>query len=282
METLARKAHIDLVRIETDTHPLDGLYYTPVGPTRAQAMILHGNCMNFYTGAARFLPERLAELGIATLAFNRRGHDIMATLNSREAVGGAFQRIDEAIADNTFAEGWLRAQWDRAPIVIGHSNGGMLAVRHCAGRSDIPGMILLSAHQGGAGMVPFASGNGLLAQDRLTEVTLDARARVADGRGQELMLLPGWWYAVTANSFLDNLEKLPELLPLAAEIQCPSLFVAGGLEPPEMYPAKAFAARTPRPCTVQIVPECDHFYSNHEDVVSGIVTDWLAQNVLEP
>src|SRR6056297_2571331 len=74
METNARKAHIDLVRIETDTHPLDGLYYSPVGPTRAQAMILHGNCMNFYTGAARFLPERLADLGIATPAFNRRGH----------------------------------------------------------------------------------------------------------------------------------------------------------------------------------------------------------------
>ena len=171
-----------LVSIETDTHPLDGLYYQPRGETRAQAMILHGNCMNFYTGAPKFLPPRLAELGIATLAFNRRGHDVIATLNSRASTGGAYQRIDEAIADSGYAEAWLRDRRDEAPIVIGHSNGGMLAVQHAAGRTDLPALILLSAHQGGSGMVPFASANGLLAQDRLPEFERMAREAVAAGR----------------------------------------------------------------------------------------------------
>lgn len=266
---------LSLVSIETDTHPLDGLYYRPRGEIRAQAMILHGNCMNFYTGAPRFLPPALAALGIATLAFNRRGHDIMATLNSREVTGGAFQRIDEARADSGFAEAWLRARGP-TPIVIGHSNGGMLAAAHTAGRDDIPALVLLSAHQGGRGMVPFASAAGLLAQDRLDEITETARAALRAGQGDKLMLLPGWWYAVTAQSFLDNLERLPDLLALAPAIRCPCLFLAGDQEAPRQYPARAFAAATAGPAEAQIIPGCDHFYTGRADEAAARVTRWLA------
>lgn len=266
---------LSLVSIKTDTHPLDGLYYRPRGGIRAQAMILHGNCMNFYTGAPRFLPPALAALGIATLAFNRRGHDIMATLNSREVTGGAFQRIDEACADSAFAEAWLRERGP-APIVIGHSNGGMLAAAHVAGRGDVPALVLLSAHQGGRGMVPFASRAGLLAQDRLDEITDAARAALREGRGDELMLLPGWWYAVTAASFLDSLERLPDLMALASEIRCPTLFLAGDREPPEQYPARAFAAAAGGPAEAQVIPDCDHFYTGKFDDVIARVTGWLA------
>src|SRR5256885_1381806 len=66
-----------LVSIATDTIPLDGAWYEPDGGRAAQAALLfHGNTMNFYTGAPRFLPPALVELGLACLAFNRRGHDI--------------------------------------------------------------------------------------------------------------------------------------------------------------------------------------------------------------
>lgn len=263
-----------LVSIETDSHPLDGLYYRPRGEIRAQAMILHGNCMNFYTGVPRFLPPALARLGIATLAFNRRGHDILATLNSREVLGGAFQRIDEARADSRFAEGWLRERGP-TPIVIGHSNGGMLAAAHVAGRDDIPALVLFSAHQGGRGMVPFASAAGLLAQDRLDEITESARANVRAGRGDALMLLPGWWYAVTAHSFLDNLERLPDLLGLAPDISCPSLFLVGDQEAPRQYPAHAFAAAASGPAEAQIIPDCDHFYTGRAEEATARAIRWL-------
>lgn len=265
---------VSLVSIETDTHPLDGLYYRPRGEIRAQAMILHGNCMNFYTGAPRFLPPALARLGIATLAFNRRGHDIIATLNSREATGGAFQRIDEALADSRFAEGWLRERGP-APIVIGHSNGGLLAAAHVAGRADIPALVLLSAHQGGRGMVPFASRAGLLAQDRLGEISDAARAALRDGRGDALMLLPGWWYAVTAASFVDMLDRLPDLMRLAPDVGCPTLFLAGDAEPPEQYPARAFAAAAGGPAEAQIIPDCDHFYTGRFEETTARVVAWL-------
>ena len=86
--------------------------------------------MNFYTGAPRFLPPVLTKLGYACLAFNRRGHDILAIRNSRAAEGAAFQTYAEAIEDNRLAARWTVKKGFPEPIVIGHSNGGTLAVRH--------------------------------------------------------------------------------------------------------------------------------------------------------
>src|SRR5262245_14408624 len=121
---------LSLVSIATDTHDLDGLFYEPDAPARGAAMLLHGNCMTFYTGAPRFLSPHLTRLGYAALAYNRRGHDMVATLNSRAVSGGSFQMTKQAIADNRHAAGWLKERGFPAPIVIGHSNGGMLAVQH--------------------------------------------------------------------------------------------------------------------------------------------------------
>ena len=73
-----------LVSIPTDTVPLDGAYYEPEGrATTGAALLFHGNTMNFYQGAPRFLPPVLTALGLACLAFNRRGHDILSTRDSR-------------------------------------------------------------------------------------------------------------------------------------------------------------------------------------------------------
>src|SRR5205085_650366 len=183
-----------LVSVATDTLSLEGAWYEPAGAkARAAALLFHGNTMNFYSGAPRFLPPRLAELGLASLAFNRRGHDILAIRDSRAAEGAAFQTIAQAIADNRYAARWLAARGYPHPVIIGHSNGGMLAVQHVADHPETPALVLLSAHCGGKDMVPLASRAGLLAGERLEEITAQARAMVATGKGAELMLLPGWW-----------------------------------------------------------------------------------------
>src|SRR5204862_1069355 len=132
------------------------------------------------------------------LAFNRRGHDILAVRNSRAAEGAAFQAVAEAVADNRYAAKWLADRGFAHPIVIGHSNGGMLAVRHVADHLHTPALVLLSAHCGGRNMVPLASQAGLLACDRLDEITTRAEQLVNVGKGSELMLLPGWWYVTSA------------------------------------------------------------------------------------
>ena len=62
-------------------------------------LLFHGNTMNFYVGAPRFLPPVLTRLGFACLAFNRRGHDILSIRDSRAAEGAAFQRRSAGSCD---------------------------------------------------------------------------------------------------------------------------------------------------------------------------------------
>src|SRR3954447_22798291 len=104
--------------------------------------------MNFYVGAPRFLPPALTAMGYACLAFNRRGHDILSTRDSRIAEGAAFQSVSQAVEDNRTAARWLADRGHETPVVIGHSNGGMLAVRHVADHPKTSALVLLSAHCG--------------------------------------------------------------------------------------------------------------------------------------
>src|SRR5206468_5070452 len=227
----------------TGTIPLDGLYYEPEGRVEGAALLFHGNAMNFYVGALRFLAPVLMKLGLACLAFNRRGHDILSTRSSRVPEGGAFQLAREGIEDNRSAARWMAERGFPHPVIIGHSNGGMLAVQHVADHPDTPALVLLSAHTGGTRQVENASRAGLMAGDRLDEIVAQARAMVAAGRGHDLLLMPGWWYVASADSFLDRMTSMPAILDLAPSINCPVLFIRGDQESAESYPAEQFQAR---------------------------------------
>ena len=269
-----------LVSIPAGSVPLDGAWHEPEGGAAAGAALLfHGNTMNFYVGAPRFLPPALTQLGLACLAFNRRGHDILGIRNSRAAEGAAFQKIAEALEDNRIAARWVAERGFPDPVVIGHSNGGMLAVRHVADHPRTRALVLLSAHCGGKDMVPLACKTGLLAGDRLEAITAQARSLVTAGKGRELLLLPGWWYVTSAESFLDVLTECPDTLELAPKISCPVLYLRGDQEPRDLYPAEEFKRRCAGPCDVEIVPDCEHFYVGREAAVSNIVCSWLAHKL---
>jgi pimeloyl-ACP methyl ester carboxylesterase len=267
-----------LVTIPTDTYPLEGALHEPDGDPKGAVLLFHGNTMNFYVGAPRFLPPALTRLGLACLAFNRRGHDILSTRGSRQAAGGAFQFTREAIADNRTAAAWLAARGFPAPIVIGHSNGGMLGTQHVVDHPQTPALVLLSAGRGGVRTVSGGK-EGLFAGNREAELTAQARKLVAAGRGRELMFMPGWWWVISAESFLDRIQSVPDTIALAPKIKCPVLFVRGDQEDAERYPAEEYRRAAGGPCRVEIVPDCDHFYNGREDVVSRIVADWLQQTL---
>ncbi|MEK9661223.1 MAG: alpha/beta fold hydrolase [Alphaproteobacteria bacterium] len=269
----------ELVTIATDTkQPLDGAWYEPDGGATAGAvMLLHGNTMNFYVGAPRFLPPALTALGFACLAFNRRGHDILSNRDSRAVEGAAFQTTAEGIADNEFAAAWLADRGFDAPVPIGHSNGGFLAVQHAARHPETPAMVLLSAHAGGTHQTDLAPVTGLLGGARTEELRAEAEQMIAAGRGDELMLLPGWWYVATWRSYLDRLTTMPGTVATAPRIECPVLYIRGDRERVDAYPAERFAAASGGPCDVEIVPDCDHYYVGREDEITRRVVAWLGK-----
>lgn len=268
----------ELVSIPTDTIPLDGAYYEPDGGAQAgAALFFHGNTMNFYVGAPRFLPPVLTRLGFACLAFNRRGHDVLSTRNSRIAEGGAFQSTREALEDNRIAARWLAGRGFPAPVVIGHSNGGMLGVQHVVDHPRTPALVLLSAGRGGAQSDTVKGTERLFAMDRFQELKARAEELVREGRGRELMFMPGWWYVISAESFLDRIRSVPDTIALAPRITCPVLAIRGDREDVHRYPAEEFQRAAGGPCRVEIVPDCDHFYNGREDAVCGIVSSWLVE-----
>ena len=266
------------VPIATPTHPLDGAFYVPDEGADRAALIFHGNCKNFYSGPSRFLAEPLVAAGFAVLSFNRRGHDVIHT-HGRGWSGGANQLVAEMLEDDALAAAWLAEQGFPSPVVIGHSNGGMLAVPHVAARPDTPAMVLLSAHRGGPEIGRLNSENGLFAKDRYDEFLEESRRRIAEGRGKELMLLPGWWHAITAETFVDFVTRCPDMMEHAPQVRCPTLYVRGDLERADIYPAEEFAARSGGPTDVVIPENCDHFYTGQESEVADLVVGWLRERL---
>ena len=188
-----------LVSIPTDTIPLDGAWYEPDGAVRGAVLLFHGNTMNFYVGAPRFLPPVLTRLGLACLAFNRRGHDIMSTRNSRIAGGGASSPPPKRLPTTGSLRYGSQPRGFPDPVVIGHSNGGMLGVRHVADHPRTPALVLLSAHA--AARHGAAGEQGRTCSRRIGWKRSPGRPRKSPrGRGRELMLLPGWWYVITAGA----------------------------------------------------------------------------------
>jgi len=268
----------ELISIPTPTAPLAGLYYEPDdGATAGAAVYFHGNTMNFYVCAARFLPPILTGLGFAFLAFNRRGHDVLSTRNSRIVEGGALQTNAEAIEDNRLAAEWLAKRGFPRPVIIGHSYGGMLGVRHVADHPETPALVLLSAGRGGPRVNQTSGTERLFAVDRFDELKSRAEELVNAGRGNELMFMPGWWYVISAESFLDRIATVPDTIGLAPKIRCPVLAIRGDKEDVDRYPAEEFQRVAGGPCRVEIVPKCDHFYNGREDAIAEIVSSWLVQ-----
>jgi pimeloyl-ACP methyl ester carboxylesterase len=157
----------------------------------------------------------------------------------------------------------------------------MLAVQHCAGNARVRALVLLSAHMGGRNLFRTISQSGLMAGDRFEEFSARARGLVAAGKGGELMQVPGWWWIISADTFVDYLDACPDILELAPQIRCPVLFLRGDQEVKHIYPGEAFVERAGGPAEFALVPDCDHFYHKREAAAFDLVADWLVRAGIE-
>ncbi len=134
----------------------------------------------------------------------------------------------------------------------------------------------MSAHRGGRTAREAQLTRGFLAADKVDEVMARAEALVAAGRGRELMLLPGWWFVVSAESYVDRMTQMPDILELAPRIRCPVLYVRGDQESATAIPTEDFKRYAGGRCDVEVIPNCDHFYNSCESAVCDVVGAWLA------
>ena len=272
----------ELVTFEArDGWPLDGLFYAAGSGERGfAALLVHGKVMNFYTGPCRLLPPHLTPLGCPCLAMNRRGHDLGGIRTGRESYGGAWERFADSQSDIAGGVDELKRRGFGRIVLIGHSFGGIAAAAYAAAHPrDIAALGLCSAGTGGRGYLVQSSRRGMLAGERHEEIDAEARRLVADGQGDAMIALPGWWYAITAASWVDLSENVPVTVDNARAYPGPVLSLRGEKEAEALYPAEAVAAAASPRATLAIVAGGDHFYNGVEEAFVSAVCGWYAAKV---
>lgn len=189
------------------------------------------------------------------------------------------QLTQEGIEDNRLAAAWMAERGFAAPIVIGHSNGGMLGVAHVVDHPQTPALVLLSAHRGGDSARAAQLQRNLLAGNDVDQVFAKAHALISAGRGKDLMMVAGWWFVVSAESFVDRMTNMPDIVALAPRVKCPVLYIRGDQETTAAIPAETYRDHAGGPCDVEVVADCDHFYVGREPEICRIAADWLARNL---
>jgi len=256
---------------------LDGVWYRPEGGARAVTAVLlvHGKARNFYTGPSRFLAPHIVARGFATLAINRRGHDVIyAQPGHREAGGAAWEVFSDSQQDILGAVNWLAGQGYPRVALVGHSFGGVACAYFTAEHPDrVPAMALCSAAAGGPAYLEIVSRQGWLAGEGLPALLERAQELRAAGRGEELLHAPRWWWAISARSALEL--NVPSLVEAAGRTRCPILAIRGSLEPVDAYPIERVRDAADGRAVTAIVGG-DHYYAGHEKEAGEVVADWLA------
>ncbi len=147
------------VTLPFEPAPLHGTMLTPDGETRAVAVIIAGSGptdrdgnspMGVTASTYRLLAEGLAERGIATVRYDKRG----IAQSAAAATAEADLRFDHMAED---ARGWARLATETTgrpcAWLVGHSEGALVAQVAANGTDGICGLVLLSGAGRPAGTV---------------------------------------------------------------------------------------------------------------------------------
>lgn len=138
------------VELASSPAPLHGTLLTPEGQTRAAAVIIAGSGptdrdgnspVGVAGGVYRQLAEGLAERGVATVRYDKRGVAASAAAGADEA-----RLTFDALIDDARAWARLTAERTGQPCVwlIGHSEGALIGQAAAADNPQVCGLVLLS------------------------------------------------------------------------------------------------------------------------------------------
>ncbi|MEX2186981.1 MAG: alpha/beta fold hydrolase, partial [Pirellulales bacterium] len=197
-------------------------------------LCLHGAGSHFY-GSSIFpgLTDTFANLGLAVLRVNTRGHDIVSTAatdRGPKRLGGAFEIVDDCRHDVAAWLDFLAARGLPRVAIVGHSLGAVKAIYALANQPHE------SAHCIIAISPPRLSYRHFRQSPRDAEffaAITTAQEHVAAGRGETLMEvtfpLP---YLITAAGYVDKYGPAEryDFVNLLDRTPCPALFTFGEVE----------------------------------------------------
>jgi pimeloyl-ACP methyl ester carboxylesterase len=278
---------VRLVHIRAaDGRILEGLVYEPEGGRRAESslLLLHGKGGNFYSGVNRFVPADLRRAGMATrcLVLNMRCHDLAYTRadvpfidmpNGQPAVdGGMYEDFGAGLIDVAAGVEYLRAREDSPVVIGGHSSGGFYAALHAAVDDSIAGLALFSPLTSNRRPLAFWFPGAEL--DRALE---EARNCVSSGRGNQLITVPTWFYAISAQALLERAEEPEDLwIKAMGSYKSPVLMTWGSSETRAVMWSELPAAFGSELVQTVEVPDAEHNYIGYEAEISKAMRDFIA------
>lgn len=278
----------DLVEVTTaDGIPLGGAYIAPSISDRSSPIegmcFFHGDTGHFYRRLYLQLGARLAACGIAFLAANRRGHDIVANgARSGPLQGYAHESVEESRLDYAAWLEFLRAKGQATVALAGHSGGAVRAV-YAQSKEHFEGVGAVVAvspgeynHQGLVG----------LHGEAFADSYRQAREHLAQGR-PDVYLHPGVPFDATwtARTFTDcfHPDNRYSVTARTAATGCQTLFVFGSAEcaGPQELPLCGAAMRSLKAtsyahATLEVIDGANHGYEGREMELFEVIRSWLA------
>ena len=258
---------VELVELRReDGYPIDALWY-PSDGARVGMLHVHGKGSSVLSGPSRFLPPLLP--GIAHLAVNMRCHDLAYTVGTDDwaVEGGMWEDLATGHLDLAAGVAHLRDRGVERVVVSGHSSGGFYAADLMPRDTAIAAWVLLS---------PLTTNKNPFtlwwpdAADQARAAEL-ARTMVAEGRGRDLIPVPGWFHAISAGSLVQRLEEPDGIwLSNVEHATAPVLMAWGDAEPRHPLWDELFAEFAGAGDRRLVLPGAGHYYRGQQgDLASG-------------
>lgn len=194
------------------------LFFSGSGPTDRDGNSRLGVTASYLAKLA----ANLAELGIGSLRFDKRGIPGSIAVEREEAM-----TITTYADDGTAVFDWLSSHAAARPIVLlGHSEGGLVALSVARMRPNAAGIVLLAAP--GRPLADILRGQLLALEEPLRTQALDIMGRIEDGETVEDM--PASLSPLFRPSIQPFLQSLFARRPAEelAQIGVPALVIGGG------------------------------------------------------
>lgn len=261
----------------SDNERLHGALLTPTDmPSDRAVVFVHGVGMNFYLPPLFSFGRELAARSRHCFVINTRGHDWICRGGNLTKFGGsAYENLEDCLADLDGALDFLVSRDYRRFVLVGHSLGAIKSIIYqgTRRRADLAGIVSCSAPK------QFYS-ERVERQPKFRELIEQAEVMAANGKGEELMLVPvGATPGIfSARTHLDKYGKddRNDCRPYAKKIGCPLLAIAGGAEPQFFHEyAQELVANAGANSAYEKVDGANHFYNRHTREMVEVIERWL-------